>query len=285
MHGSDESLREQKLTNVVISLTTIPPRFSHLGKCLKSLLDQTAKISAINLYIPETYKRFNFDMNNLPKLPKGVNLRLVKKDIGPATKILPAVNEYRGSDTVIISCDDDRVYDCNWAQLLINAANLRPDHAICTRGFMVSNGDQLNDGWTSNRNPKFKEFKKVSYHRWRRAISFGMWKRFGLEIEGYADILEGYGGFIVKPEFFDDAANNIPDILWTVDDVWLSGCLERRGVPIWRIKETVASNSTFKRGAASPDALNDLVYKGHGRDSANQLCIDYFRDTYGIWGG
>ena len=272
------------MSNIVISLTTIPPRFSLLNACLKSLLDQTAEISAINVYIPKKYLRFHFNVDDLPSLPKGVNLRLVEKDIGPATKTLPAVAEYRGTDTVIISCDDDRVYDRNWAQLLIDASKLRPDHAICTEGFMVSDVDQFSGGWTSKRTPQFKRFKKDTYYRLRRALSFGLWKRFGLEIEGYADILEGFGGFLVRPEFFDDAANNIPDILWTVDDVWLSGCLERRGVPIWRIRENFLSINAVKRGLV-PSALGSLVYKGHGRDSANRLCIDYFKNTYGIWGG
>jgi hypothetical protein len=49
---------------------------------------------------------------------------------------------------------------------------------------------------------------------------------------GYIDILEGWDGVVVRPEFFDDFAWQIPDILWTVDDVWLSGCLERQGIPI-----------------------------------------------------
>ena len=272
------------MTNVVISLTTIPPRFRHLDACLNSLLDQTAEISAINLYIPKAYRRFSFDLNDLPNLPQGVNLRLVEEDIGPATKILPAASEYRGTDTVIISCDDDRAYDRNWAQLLIDASRLRPEHAICTRGFMINGGGQGTGEWASNRNPKFKNFKKDFYYRLRRTLSFGLWKRFGLEFEGHADILEGYGGFIVRPEFFDDADSNIPDILWTVDDVWLSGCLERRGIAIWRIAEPFPSTSTLERGFAA-GALNLLVYKGHGRDSANQLCIDYFKETYGIWGG
>ena len=149
---------------------------------------------------------------------------------------------------------------------------------------MVSNVDQFSGGWTSKRTPQFKCFKKDTYYRLRRALSFGLWKRFGLEIEGYADIFEGFGGFLVRPEFFDDAANNIPDILWTVDDVWLSGCLERRGVPIWRIRENFLSINAVKRGLV-PSALGSLVYKGHGRDSANRLCIDYFKNTYGIWGG
>jgi hypothetical protein len=49
---------------------------------------------------------------------------------------------------------------------------------------------------------------------------------------GYVDILQGLGGAVVRPEFFDDAAYDIPEVIWAVDDVWLSGILAKNGVPI-----------------------------------------------------
>ena len=32
-------------------------------------------------------------------------------------------------------------------------------------------------------------------------------------------------------------------------------------------------------------SLRKLVHEGHGRVAANQACVDYFRNTYRIWGG
>ena len=82
------------MVKIVISLTTIPPRFAYVRECLQSLLAQVADVAAINLYIPQSYKRFVYAESDLPKLPKGVNLRVVDEDLGPATKILPACREY-----------------------------------------------------------------------------------------------------------------------------------------------------------------------------------------------
>ena len=62
-----------------------------MRECLQSLLVQAADVAAINLYIPQNYKRFVYVESDLPRLPKGVNLRVVDEDLGPATKILPLV--------------------------------------------------------------------------------------------------------------------------------------------------------------------------------------------------
>ena len=118
----------------IISLTSIPPRFPHLSETLNSLLNQNADIDAIILYIPREYKRFEYDVNNLPQVPSGVQIRITEQDFGPATKILPAAREYAEEDVAIIFCDDDKIYDPNWAGRLINAAQKQLDCAIVEAG-------------------------------------------------------------------------------------------------------------------------------------------------------
>jgi len=41
------------------------------------------------------------------------------------------------------------------------------------------------------------------------------------------------GGVSVKPKFFDNEFFKIPDTLWSVDDIWLSGCFKRQNINIW----------------------------------------------------
>ena len=54
------------MTKLILSLTTIPPRFPYVGENLTGLLKQTAEIDSINLYIPKQYKRFSYDESELP---------------------------------------------------------------------------------------------------------------------------------------------------------------------------------------------------------------------------
>ena len=102
-----------------------------------------------------------------------------------------------------------------------------------------------------------------------------------LEVDvGRVDICKGYGGVLVRPHFFDRAAFDIPDLLWTVDDIWLSGRLALAGVPIWKVAN---ADDAVKTDLADVDALVDYVYADHRREQANVACIRYFQETYGIW--
>lgn len=88
----------------------------------------------------------------------------------------------------------------------------------------------------------------------------------------------------VRPEFFTDSAFDIPDILWTVDDIWLSGQLALNQVPVWLNAED-ARRTKGNSNEVKEASLRKLVHEGHGRTEANQACVDYFRNTYRIWGG
>lgn len=270
------------MTRFVISLTSVPPRFQVLHECLESLISQTAPIAEIGLFIPSFYRRFGKPLN-LPVLPPEVTLRIFDDDLGPAMKVLPASKLYRGSDTKILFCDDDKIYDPNWAQRLIDASNKRPGECIVEQGTTVSR--LSSHTWSTQKKPTPDFVTKNILYRLKRAASLGFWKPEKCRQSGYVDILEGWRGGLVKPEFFTDTDFQIPDILWTVDDVWLSGCLERKGIPIWlnhtgRCLEPKANSDEKKH-----IALRKFSYKGYNRAKANAACIDYFRDEHGIWGG
>jgi hypothetical protein len=274
------------MSRLVISLTTIPPRFPYLLENLECLLDQTAAVESINLYIPRTYRRFTYSPADIPTLPEGVVLHIVDEDLGPATKVLPACKQFNGQDVHILFGDDDKIYDKNWAQRFVEAAKQRPGHAICEEGgpLYMPYYAGGNDSWASDKQPKSNFIKKDIYYRLARIATLGLWKPSKAISSGYVDILEGWGGVLVKPDFFDQEDFEIPDILWTVDDVWLSGCLEKRTIPIWLNTEKKI-RSKGNSNEVKEAALSRLVYRGHNRIAANRLCIKYFRERHQIWGG
>ena len=101
-----------------ISLTSIPPRFSRVGETLESLLRQTVEIKNIWLTIPKSYKRFpNWD-GVLPKVPKGITIKRINEDLGPASKLIPTLKNTASKD-YILYCDDDWEYKPTWAESFV----------------------------------------------------------------------------------------------------------------------------------------------------------------------
>ena len=184
-----------KMVKIVISLTTIPPRFAYVCECLQSLLVQAADVAAINLYMPQGCKWFAYAESDLSRLPKGVNLRVVDEDLGPGMKILPACREYQGQDVYILCCDDDRICDPGWAQRFLNASKERPNCVICERGSHLSRPCYTdNSNWASRRCPRATPIRRRFSYKARRILSLGQWKSVKWLKSGCIDILEGWGG-------------------------------------------------------------------------------------------
>ena len=117
----------------------------------------------------------------------------------------------------------------------------------------------------------------------KRALTLALYRptRRGYITPGYVDIFEGLAGVLIRPDWFDDAAFDIPPVLWTVDDVWLSGSLMRRG---FRIRTTDEPHrASVLKGPHKTHPLFMYSTEGHGRHEANVRCIEYFQKTYGIW--
>jgi hypothetical protein len=99
-------------------------------------------------------------------------------------------------------------------------------------------------------------------------------------LSGYGEVLFGVGGAVVRPEFFDDVALDIPDIVWLVDDIWLSAMLARRGIRIycpWRAALPKSHDS------AEQDSLMSATFQSMGRQDLNRAAAKYCRDHFGIW--
>nr|HMS96355.1 hypothetical protein [Tabrizicola sp.] len=273
---------------------TIPPRFGMLGPALRSLLKQTVRPEAVDLYIPRRYRRFPQWSGSLPDVPEGVRIVQVDEDLGPATKILPAARSYRGQDLDIIYVDDDRIFANDWARTCLGVRRDHPDTVICATGFRIAQRFGLPDPGT--REPVAKlvthplaETRFILGWSWNSFLAGitagGMRKPYVHRVEqsGFVDVAEGYGGVMVRPDFFDDEAFRIPPVAWPVDDIWLSGMFARRGVPIWADRSLYKVNEVMKTSRHFP--LYRTVIDGADRMQSNRACIDHMRQAYRIWGG
>lgn len=275
---------------LVISLSSIPPRFDKLGPTLHSLLEQTARADRICLFIPEYYVRFPDWDGTLPEVPDGVEICRTEADFGPATKILPLARACRGQDCDILFVDDDRIYTPGWAETMLAAKAEHPDCCIATRGLMADGIAGTSPERALQPKPVIRPESRDPQYIWA-SVTYPLRRLVGgkttvpptrrrFSHSGYIDIFEGCGGVLVRPDFFDDAAFEIPPECWAVDDIWLSGMLARQGVPIWLVANTLSPTNTEAQKSAP---LAEAVINGAARRASNRRAVQHLQEAYQIW--
>ncbi len=129
---------------LVISLTSIPPRYGQLPVVLEALLAQGA--DAVALTLPRRPARFA--PAPVPDLPKGVTLIETETDLGPAGKLIASAGQFPEAD--ILFADDDWLYAPGWAATFrsarawhpraVIAASTWPTERIGRRGGTIAEG-------------------------------------------------------------------------------------------------------------------------------------------------
>ncbi|KAF8056746.1 hypothetical protein HT031_006244 [Scenedesmus sp. PABB004] len=141
-----------------------------------------------------------------------VRVAAAPHDWGPATKLLPTLREETDADTVIITVDDDTYYHPDTVLDLEAAILERPGHAI-VRSCELTHLNASHDP------PRWKEWK----------LDEGL----------CAGFMTAYASAAYRRGFFDEAVfdqDAAPDACRHHDDIWFSGHLWLRGVPVWILK-------------------------------------------------
>ncbi len=230
---------------LVVSLTSIPPRFPSLPKVIAALWQQDVRPDRILLTIPKSYRRFPGTFA-LPDLP-GVEVLRTQTDLGPASKVLPAAKALQGQKCQLLYCDDDWIYAPDWSAGFLRAAKAQPKKTvICASGYNVG--------------------------------------RLGVKSsaqQGCVDIAQGFGGVLIQPEWLPPAAFTPPECAWAVDDIWLSGMFAKQEIPVWN----EASLRGLASPIADPGNLQGANIAGQDRANANRETVSHLSKAYGIWGG
>jgi len=271
----------------IISLSSIPPRFDKLAPTLNSLTRQIGPINEIRLYIPKRYRRFPDYDGSLPAVPDGVTVVRPEDDIGPASKVLFAARELRGKGAQILFCDDDKVFSPDWASRLFAAQKERPNECVALIGKDVPSEFARSTPFLPKAVLKRKlglglRARRLHYKVARKVSSADRLRPMPSLVEkgGYVDILQGLGGVVIRPEFFDDIAYDIPKVLWAVDDYWLSGMLALKGVPIYL---PAGLTEPYSTDAHEVSSLYKATIEGAGRGEANRRCIEYMQTHFNVW--
>ncbi|MCO6385177.1 hypothetical protein [Oceanicola sp. 502str15] len=248
--------------------------------------------------MPRYYRRFSDYDGSPPEVPKGIRVIRTEDDLGPATKVLPAAASLQGSpDVQLLFCDDDRLYDRGWAASLSRLQQVRPGQVVALSGRDIDVDLGVEPPADRAVGPRFRVRSG-----WRRSLDAGYFvdsvvrqlragslrqqpraeraARRWVGRAGYADILQGWGGVVVRPRFFGPEDLDVPDEAYHVDDVWLSAMVARRGVPIW-IASGLPAPRTSK--AHEHEALWQFAASRGDPDEPDRTCISYVRRTFGVW--
>jgi hypothetical protein len=243
---------------VVVTLTTVPPRFRYLPRTLDSIRAQSRKPDRIVLNVPGDYLRFGpCRLEDLAAAAgSGVEINLVPRDFGPATKLVGATfKDDLQPDDLLISIDDDRHYDAKLISRHLEA-NLADANSVKTEA-----------GW---------EIEELSSFGYRKTLS-----PRGVEFErdGYIDCLGGCCGVSLFKRHLDEDAREVPREALFVDDIFFSAYFAKKGVPIRVLKDGIDQLRTYAEVVAP-------LYWGkeqERRRKLNQEAIGYFRDCWGVW--
>lgn len=174
---------------LIVSLTTTPVRAPRIGPTIESLIAQTRKPDQI---------RINAGSDCFPVPYTGVSVRRCH-DYGPLTKLLPAIDYMLPPEAIIVTADDDHIYEPDWLEVLATHAEADPTAA---HGM---------SGWNT-----------------QRLIAGGNYEF--VRLPGPVDVLEGFAGVAYRRSFFGVDILEAPDEFSRVDDVWISSYLARRGI-------------------------------------------------------
>ncbi|MGB7219204.1 MAG: hypothetical protein WBD07_10395 [Vicinamibacterales bacterium] len=255
-------------SDLVITLTTLPSRIGRIGPTIKSLLNQTCAAREIRLNVPQMSRRERRPYVVPDWLGRLRSVTIVPcEDHGPATKLIPSVVGAQPNDRVLV-VDDDRIYHPYLVEQMAALSDANPDVAIAGSGWDAP-GDLIDRPTTLVATLLGRAPAPIKCTRVGRARE--------------VDIMQGLGGYLVKPRFFDVSAladyRAAPDAAFFVDDVWISAhCRARKVVyPGRRTNFPSRRDARFyKRSSVA------LVNRGTGTPASrnNTIMLQFFKDRW-----
>ena len=231
---------------VYISLTSIFKNQNILLQTLQSIMKQTKLPDKICLYLSEEsyildtgFKDKKITDSYLLKFINNNSIIDIKwvKNTGPYRKLLPLLKDKWDEDCIIITIDDDTIYDTHLIENLINDYN-KQDCVIGYRGFT----------------PLFDKLENFDYYKRDKPQHLSLY-----------NVFTGKGGILYKPQFFHKTHNLIfndkiyLDTCPTSDDIWfyivrlLNNVEGYLGNEKWQIKDLTNNglHANFNTNASS----------------------------------
>ena len=203
---------QKKLDDVIVSLTSFTPRLNKLHIVIKSLLRQTYQPAKIILYLAD-----DVNINSIPKKL----LKLTKKNkfeiksgyenLKPHKKYFYVMQEY--SNFMVITVDDDLIYDKNLIKDLYLCHKKNPNSVIARRVNLITKNEQG---------------KLNKYSDW-------IWEYKEKTSPSFDLLATGCGGVLYPSKIFSNEIFNkelIYKYCLSTDDIWLKFMELKNNIPV-----------------------------------------------------
>lgn len=247
--------RKHPLTGeLIVSLTSYRKRFASLARTVRGLMAQDIAPDRIMLWI---------DPKDEPHLPAELlALRAepifrigLHPDLGPATKLVPALKAFPGA--TIVTADDDFFYPSGWLRSLVQASIRHPGAIVCRRAHLARAGA---DG------------RLLPYRAWDRGT------RATRAHDRSLIFPTGVGGVLYPPNSLAPAVLDETALLRLTpkaDDVWFFWMGRLAGTPQLRLPGSIAM-------VTWPDTQDGGLHHDNVGGGGNDAQVRAMEEAYGL---
>lgn len=215
LHSTEKGITEYKYCEhkIIVSLTTYGKRINDAAITIESIMEQTMKANRIILWLEDSFKTRHLPVSLQILQKRGLEIKYCP-DIKSYKKLIPALKEY--PEDVIITVDDDLIYDYDLLEHLIVAYLQNPQNIYCHRMHKI----------------KLDKSNKyiLPYFKWE-------WESEDLEASNLV-FPTGGGGILYPPHCFDEEVTNekvFLDICKYADDIWFKAMALKKGTKAQRV--------------------------------------------------
>ena len=261
---------------VYISLTTISKRIDNIHDTILSLFSQTYPIEEIHLYVSKDSYLLDDGIYQIPHelLALSESFKSFKiiytYNSGPYRKLLPILKTLWDKDAIIITVDDDKIYDNHMVENMMNKyIEFGGNHIIANRAQV-----RWNPILSKYCYRKFKRFNKQIENKIKmqcervdqsHELSYSFSYKFNY-IKALS-FFEGNDGVLYHTKFFTPLVfqwNLIKNLASTHDDFWFKMCCLINGhgvVCLHSYKSRISEKKNHTSGSALHFNLNAGTYQ------------------------
>lgn len=238
--SSEKYVKEE----IIISLTTYGKRLNDVYLTIESLLSQSLKSNRIILWLAKDIENKTLPLTLQSQIKRGLEVKYCE-DIRSYKKLIPTLKLY--PNDVIITVDDDVIYDFDLVERLVNHYKENPSYIYFCRGHKMVFDKQNNID---------------KYDNWEFAINHVGPSKLNFPT--------GVGGVLYPPNCFDERVLDQEIFMKycpSADDVWFKAMSLLNNVSCYRIETRNIKGEDYSSNEEMQSiSLNSFNVKNGGND-------------------